>query len=79
MGWERLRNGDLLNAAKSEGFEVVVTADRPIRYQQNLSHRKIALVILPSGRWPAIRLQLAEIVSAIDKALPGSYCEIARA
>lgn len=76
LGWEQLTNGDLLKAAESEGFEVMVTADRGIQHQQNLANRKIALVILPSGRWPIVKMQLREVVSAVDGALPGSYREI---
>jgi hypothetical protein len=40
-GWERLANGALLDAAEAAGFELFVTADKNIRYQQNLTGRKI--------------------------------------
>ena len=76
MGWSELRNGDLLTAAEESGFELMVTADRNIRYQQNLAGRRIALVILPSGRWPMIQPQLREVIEAIDAAHLGSYREI---
>jgi hypothetical protein len=66
----------LLNAAELAGFDVLVTADKNIRYQQNLANRKIALVILPSGRWPVIKPQLQEVIGAIDDAGSGSYEEI---
>jgi hypothetical protein len=51
-GWDTLSNGDLLEAAERAGIDVVVTADKNMRYQQNLAGRKIALVILgtPHGR-----------------------------
>lgn len=45
-GWSRLRNGDLLTAAEAAGFEVFVTTDKNIRYQQNLEGRQIAIVVL---------------------------------
>jgi len=77
LGWQLLKNGDLLKAAESEGFDVIITADRNIRHQQNLSGRKIALVVLPSGRWPVVQTCLADVVRAIDGARPGSYREIA--
>lgn len=76
LGWDRLKNGALIKAAESAGFEVMVTSDKNIRYQQNLSDRKIALVILPSGRWPAVKAQLTEVVAAVDDAKPGSFTEI---
>ncbi len=75
-GWERLNNGELLKAAETAGFEVIVTGDRSIRYQQNLAGRKIAVVVLPSGRWPLVEPQVDEVMAAIDAATPGSYSEI---
>ncbi len=48
-GWAELENGDLLSEAEAAGFEVVVTTDRNIGYQQNLSGRKIAIVVLGKG------------------------------
>ncbi len=76
MGWEELKNGVLLKAAESEGFQLLVTADKNIRYQQNVHDRRIAIVVLPSGRWPLVKLQLAEVVAAVDAATIGSYQEV---
>jgi hypothetical protein len=45
-GWDTLTNGQLLDAAEAAGFEVFVTSDRNIRYQQNLLNRRIAVVVL---------------------------------
>jgi hypothetical protein len=75
-GWEELDNGELLNEAEAAGFEVLVTTDRNISYQQNLAVRKIALVVLGKGRWTIIKLHVADIVAAINAATPGSYVEI---
>jgi hypothetical protein len=51
-GWDRLGNGDLLTVAEEAGFDVLVTGDKNIRYQQNLEGRRMALVVLSlhSGR-----------------------------
>ena len=49
-GWEKLANGDLLDAAEAAGFELFVTADKNIRYQQNLTSRKISIVVLGNAR-----------------------------
>ena len=76
LAWELLENGDLLQAAETAGFELMVTADQNIRYQQNLSRRRIALVVLGSNLWPLVRRHLNEITAAIDAAKPGSYAFI---
>ena len=75
-GWGRLENGDLLTAAEQAGFEVLLTADKNLRYQQNPSGRKIALVVLGHSPWPLVRLHIPDIVAAVDAATPGSYAEI---
>jgi hypothetical protein len=49
-GWEELANGALIDAAEQAGFEVMVTTDKNIRYQQNLTARKIALVVLGNSQ-----------------------------
>ena len=75
-GWGRLENGDLLRTAEEAGFDVFFTSDRNLRYQQNLSRRKIAIVVLGNSPWHLVRLHIAEIVAAIHAAIPGSYAEI---
>ena len=75
-GWDRLKNGDLLDAAEAAGFNVFVTTDRNIRYQQNLAARSIALVVLSKGSWPLIKGQLAEIARTVAAAAPGSVAEV---
>jgi hypothetical protein len=75
-GWATLKNGDLLTAAEEAGFEVLVTADRSIRYQQNLEGRKLAIVALGKGRWTLIRTHLAEIVAAVNAATPASFTQV---
>ena len=76
QGWDRLRNGDLLDAAEKAGFEVFVTPDQNIRYQQNLEGRKIAIVVLSAGRWTMVKPHLARIEEAVNGATPGSYVEV---
>ena len=75
-GWDTLRNGELLDAAEAAGFDVFVTPDRNIRYQQNLTNRKIAVVVLGNGRWRLIEPRLQEVAAAVGKATPGSFVEI---
>jgi hypothetical protein len=75
-GWEELANGALIDAAEQAGFEVIVTTDKNIRYQQNLTPRKIALVVLGNSQWPMVKLIAGTIVAAIKAAEPGSYVEV---
>ena len=75
-GWERLTNGDLLNVAEAAGFEVFVTADKNLRYQQNLASRKIAIVVIGNAQWRVLRNHVDLVVSAVDAATPGSYTEV---
>ena len=75
-GWEEAENGDLLALAEGAGFEVLVTTDKNLAYQQNLSGRKIAIVVLGQGRWSLMRPHVAHIVAAVNAATPGSYAEV---
>ena len=63
-GWDALGNGELLDAAEAAGFEVFLTTDRSIRYQQNLTGRKLAIVVLDKARWRLIKTRLTEIAAA---------------
>lgn len=75
-GWARINNGELLQTAEAAGFEVVVTADQNIVYQQTLQGRKIALVVLGSNIWPIVRNYAVAIKQRVDAAVPGSYAFI---
>jgi hypothetical protein len=75
-GWEELENGDLLTQAEAAGFELLLTTDKRIRYQQNLTGRKIAIVVLGQGRWSLIKPHVAQVVAAVNAATPGSYAEV---
>ena len=75
-GWRELTNGDLLTMAESEGFDVLVTADTNLRYQQNLAIRGVSLVVMLTNAWPAIRDNRDPVVRAVDAAIPESYLEI---
>ena len=71
-GWAGTKNGDLLKLAEGR-FDVFLTADKNLRYQQNLSGRKIAVIELPTNRWPVLRTLAARITTAIASAIPGRY------
>jgi hypothetical protein len=75
-GWDRISNGELLNLAEAAGFDLLLTTDKGIRYQQNLKGRKIAIVVLGNSTWRIVRLYLGRIASVVAKATPGSYAEV---
>jgi hypothetical protein len=75
-GWDRISNGQLLNAAEAAGFDLVLTTDKRIRYQQNLTGRKIAIVVLGNSQWRIVRQHLDRIASAVNQATPGSYAVV---
>lgn len=75
-GWSTLSNGNLLGEAEKAGFDLLLTADKNMRYQQNLAGRRIALIVLSTPQWPVVRLHLERIAAAVTAATPGSYAEI---
>jgi hypothetical protein len=75
-GWQQLENGELLNQAEAAGFEVLVTTDKNLAYQQNLAGRKIAIVVLGQGRWSLIKPHVPQVVAAVNAATPGSFAEV---
>jgi predicted nuclease of predicted toxin-antitoxin system len=75
-GWDTLTNGDLLAEAERAGFDVLLTADKDMRHQQNLRGRRIALVVLSTPQWPVVRLHIERIAAAVNGATPGSYIEV---
>src|SRR5579864_2767804 len=76
LGWDILGNGELLTAAEKAGFEVFLTTDKNIRYQQNLAIRKIAIVVIGNPQWPVLRQYVDRIVSAVNTAKRGTYIEV---
>jgi hypothetical protein len=75
QGWSRLSNGDLIAAAESAGFDVLVTTDRNLKYQQDLSHRIIAIFVLPTNSWPRLRAVAGDIAAEVLRLSKGDYVE----
>jgi len=75
-GWDRLVNGQLIAEAEAAGFELLLTTDKNMRYQQNLAGRKIAFVVIGNQQWPILRLYVQRVVAAVDAAAPGSFTEV---
>ena len=76
QGWATLGNGELLAAAEALGFDVFITTDKNLRYQQNLSRRRIAIVVVMDAQWPKLEPHVNRVVAAIDAATLGSYTEV---
>jgi len=76
QGWATLINGDLLQVAEEAGFDLLLTTEKNMHYQQNLSNRKIAIVVLGQQQWPRLRPYIQHVIDAVDAATPGSYSEV---
>jgi len=76
QSWSNLQNGDLIQAAEAAGFQVLITTDQNLKYQQNLAGRKLAILVLPSTSWPKIQNHLSAISTAVNLLKPGDYQEL---
>jgi len=74
MGWAELSNGQLIAEAE-RAFDVFVTTEKNLRYQQDLSDRRIAIFVLPTTRWPQLKSHAQEIHIAISSITPSAYIE----
>jgi predicted nuclease of predicted toxin-antitoxin system len=75
-GWGAMKNGDLLRAAEREGFAAFVTTDQGLRYQQNLSSRRISVLVLMTTDWRNIRLHTDLVVAAVESLQNNDYREL---
>ena len=76
QGWDKLSNGDLLTAAEEAGFDILLTTDKNLRYQQNLAGRKIAIIVLGRQQWPQLEPHIQRVIEAVNAARPSSYVEV---
>jgi hypothetical protein len=76
LGWSQLSNGELIAAAEREGYSLLITTDQNLRYQQNLSERKIGIIVLTTTSWPRIKRNIESILSALDSLRESNYIEI---
>lgn len=75
VGWAALTNGQLLDAAERE-FDLLITTDQGLRYQQNLAGRRLAILVLPTTSWPKLEPSQTKIVSAAKSLKQGDYLEL---
>ena len=71
-----MSNGDLLDIAENEGYELLITTDQSIRHQQNLAGRRLAVIVLLSGAWPYARSRVEDIRAAVAEAQRGEFREV---
>ena len=76
-GWSEMENGELLDTAEREGYQLLITTDRNLRNQQNLANRQLAILVLLSTSWPRIQVRIEDIRTAVDGIVPGDYVEVA--
>jgi predicted nuclease of predicted toxin-antitoxin system len=74
-GWDCFTNGKLLDLAEPE-FELFLTSDRNLQYQQNLRGRKIAILLLSTNHWPTLKKQVPLVQTALDKIRPGEFLRV---
>ncbi|HEY1629030.1 MAG TPA: hypothetical protein VGF52_04170 [Tepidisphaeraceae bacterium] len=70
-----MSNGDLLTAAETS-FDVLITTDQNLRYQQNLSGRRLRILVLPTTSWPKLKKHLSPIADAVSTLREGEYREL---
>ena len=75
FGWSALSNGDLLAAAEGK-FDLLITTDQNLRYQQNLSGRALAILVLPTTSWPEIQKHVHLVASSVSSTKSGGYTEL---
>ena len=76
-GWSAFHNGALLDVAAQEGYDLLITTDQNLRYQQRLADRQLAVIVLLSTSWPRIQLRIDTIQAAVESTIAGGYQEIA--
>ncbi len=76
QGWDDLSNGDLISAAEQAGFDILVTTDRNLRYQQNLTTRMIGIAVVLQSAWPILRERAEDVAAIIITLQPQDYLEI---
>jgi len=75
LGWSDLANGDLLQQAEAR-FDLLITTDQNLRYQQKLAGRRLAILVLPTTSWPEISQHEAEVLTAVNNIRPSEYREL---
>ncbi len=76
MRWSGLENGVLLEQVEADGFDVFLTSDQNLGYQQNLAKRTVAIDVLPTNHWPQLKDHAEDILQALATLKPGAFLEL---
>ena len=76
LGWAGLKNGELLRAAEEAGFDVFITGDQTLSYEQNLTGVRVAVLVLSTIDRDILKRNAAAIVAALDVVVPGTVQEV---
>jgi hypothetical protein len=76
LGWAELKNGELLDVAEGAGFEVLLSGDKRLRSEQNMTGRRIAVVCMSDNHWPIVKDHVTAIGDAVDTALAGTITTV---
>jgi predicted nuclease of predicted toxin-antitoxin system len=76
MGWAALENGDLISAAAAAKFDLFITCDQNIRYQQNLKSREIAILELSTNNFRKIERVAAVLQETVERIGPADFLQL---
>jgi hypothetical protein len=76
LNWVGMKNGQLLNAAEEAGFDVLITSDHSIPYQQNMAGRKLAMLMLSTADWNLLKVAVPRIAEVLSTVEPGSFTRV---
>jgi hypothetical protein len=76
LGWAELKNGMLLTAGENAGFDVLLSGDKTIPYEQNMTGRKIAVICMSDNHWPIVKDYVPAILQAIEQIPPGNVVKV---
>jgi hypothetical protein len=76
QGWSTVTNGDLIRLAEQQGYDLLITTDTNLRYQQNPEDRTIAILVLSTTSWPRINAAADQVVDVVSDLAPEDYCEL---
>ncbi|MCY4555849.1 MAG: hypothetical protein OXF79_05635 [Chloroflexi bacterium] len=76
LGWDRLPDGEVITLAEEAGYELPITCDKGIRYQQNLVGRNLSVLVLMYNNWRLIRARVDAITASINEMGAGELREV---
>lgn len=75
-GWDRISNGELIRTAEATGFDLFLTNDTNLEYQQDVLGRRIAILVLSHAQWPMVQLVADKVADAVSQMKAGDFKKI---